>query len=174
MPEFPWQTLEADLLHFLARLALALLAFFVFWAIGSGAQRVINRVARARGIETGLIYFLSQSAKITLLLVGAVSALGTLGVNVTAIVTGLGLTGFAVGFAMRDMLSNALSGFLILFYKPFRHGDQIEVTALAGTVVEINFRYTVLDAEGKWIYVPNANLFTNPVLVMKRKKIDLG
>ena len=72
---------------------------------------------------------------------------------------------------MRDMLSNALSGFLILFYKPFKHGDRIEVTALAGTVNDINFRYTVLDTEGKRIYVPNSNLFTNPVLVTKRKSI---
>jgi small-conductance mechanosensitive channel len=169
-----WRTLEADLVTYLPRLALAVLVLLGCWAVGSGARRVINRLARAHALESGLILFLGQSAKITLLLLGLVTALGTLGVNVTALVTGLGLTGFALGFAMKDMLSNALSGFLVLFYKPFGNGDRIEVTSLQGTVVEVNFRYTVLDAEGKWIYIPNANLFSNPVLVTKRKTLELG
>jgi small-conductance mechanosensitive channel len=42
------------------------------------------------------------------------------------------------------------------------------VSALEGTVSEVNLRYTVLDAEDQTIFIPNANLFTNPVLVKKK------
>jgi len=169
MPDVDWKALLAPVLPYLLRVLFALLALGGLWAVGAGAQRAVNRVARARGIDTGLIYFLSQSAKGTLVVLGVVTALGTLGVDMTAVVTSLGLTGFALGFAMKDMLSNALSGFLILFYRPFGFGDNIEVTALKGTVVEVNMRYTVLDAGGQWVYMPNSNLFTNPVLVTKRQ-----
>lgn len=174
MDNIAWHTLLIDALAFLPRALIAIAAFLCFWAIGSGTQKMVDRLARLRGIDGGLVYFMSQTTRITLLIVGAITALGTLGVNVTALVTGLGLTGFALGFAMRDLLSNALSGFMILFYKPFIFGDQIEVTSLSGTVTEVNFRYTVLDAEGKWIYVPNQNLFTNPVIVTKRQRVEVG
>jgi small conductance mechanosensitive channel len=163
-----WQTMVNEVVVYLPRLGLALLVLLGCWLLGSGSERFVNRLISLHGIDTGLIYYLSRTARITLIFVGAVTALGTLGVNVTALVAGLGLTGFALGFAMKDLLSNALSGFLILFYKPFHFGDEIEVTSLKGHVREVNFRYTVLDAEGKWIYIPNGNLFTNPVQVTKR------
>ena len=55
-------------------------------------------------------------AKLSLIVFGLVTALGTAGVNVSALVAGLGLTGFALGFAFRDVLSNLLAGVLILLY----------------------------------------------------------
>jgi small conductance mechanosensitive channel len=88
-----------------------------------------------------------------------------MGIDVTALVTGLGLTGFAVGFALKDIISNALSGMLVILYKPFKNGDHISVTALEGTVADVNLRYTVLNAEGKRIFVPNSSLMTNPIIV---------
>lgn len=168
-----WQALWASVVDFLPRLALGLVVLGAFWAVGIAVERLITRVALLRRIDPGLVSFFGQSAKTTLVIVGLISALGTLGVDVSALVAGLGLTGFALGFAMKDLISNALSGILVLVYKPFRHGDFITVTGLEGSVVEINFRYTVLDAEGKWIFIPNSNLFTNPVTVKKRAKVQL-
>ncbi len=74
---------------------------------------------------------LARTAKLALLCIGVISALGTLGVDVTAMVTGLGLTGFAVGFALKDIISNSLAGILILIYKPFQRHDRIMVTFCA-------------------------------------------
>jgi small conductance mechanosensitive channel len=90
---------------------------------------------------------------------------GTMGVDVTALVAGLGLTGFALGFALRDAVSNLLAGVLIILYQPFRSGDRIEVAGSAGRVVGINLRYTILDAGDRRILVPNSNLFSNSVVV---------
>lgn len=98
---------------------------------------------------------------------GIMTALGTLGVDVSALVAGLGLTGFALGFALKDVISNALSGILILVYQPFRKGSVINVTGSEGMVVEINLRYTVLQGDDKLSFVPNATLFTNTVVVVK-------
>ena len=57
---------------------------------------------------------------------GLVTALGTLGVDVSALVAGLGLTGFALGFAVKDTISNILAGVLLLVYRPFSKKDYVE------------------------------------------------
>jgi small conductance mechanosensitive channel len=54
---------------------------------------------------------------------------------------------------------------LVILYKPFKNGDHISVTALEGTVADVNLRYTVLNVEGKRIFVPNSSLMTNPITV---------
>ena len=166
-----WQALLNNVLLFLPRVAVGLVLLLVLWLIGAALQRLVVRAAGGR-LDPGLTYFLSRAAKLTFVVCGVVTALGTLGVDVTALVTGLGLTGFAVGFALKDIISNALSGILILVYKPFRHGDQITVSEQSGKVAEINLRYTVLDAEDKTVFVPNSNLFTNVVIVNKPKPPD--
>lgn len=160
-----WDALRSRLLLFVPTLITSAVMFLVFWLAAVAAQRIIDRVGVGRGINPDLLYFLGRAAKISLLAFGAITALGTLGIDVSALVAGLGLTGFALGFALKDIISNALSGMLVIIYKPFKRGDQISVTGLDGTVVEINLRYTVLRTDDQLIFVPNANLFTNPVKV---------
>jgi small conductance mechanosensitive channel len=87
---------------------------------------------------------------------------------VGALLAGLGLTGFAIGFALKDIISNWLSGVLILVYEPFRRGDYVSIAnapGLEGNVVAIDFRYTSLEKDGKVILVPNANLFVKEIIV---------
>ena len=113
----------------------------------------------------------TATLKITLLAFGTVTALGTLGINVSALVASLGLTGFALGFALRDALSNLLAGALILVYCTYRINDQIAVTGFEGIVTKINLRYTVLQAEDATILIPNATMFSNPIKILKRGNV---
>ena len=163
-----WRTLGHNVVLFLPRLLLGVVVFFAFWLAARGLRRLVERLTRLRHFDPGLTLYLGQVAGVALLLVGAVSALGTMGVDVSALVAGLGLTGFALGFALKDIVSNALSGILVMIYRPFRLGDLISVTDLEGTVREINLRYTVLEAEDKTILIPNSLLFINPVKVLKK------
>jgi len=91
--------------------------------------------------------------------------LGTVGVDVSALVASLGLTGFALGFALRDALSNVLAGSLILVYQPFKTGDIIKSLGYEGKVVQIDLRYTTISTEDKKVLIPNSNLFKNPVII---------
>jgi small-conductance mechanosensitive channel len=121
-------------------------------------------------IESDALGIVTRGIKVSLLLVGVVTALGTLGVNVAAMVTGLGLTGFAVGFALKDIISNALAGVLILMYQPFRRSDRISVfsnIALEGEVIHIDLRYTTLEVADRRILVPNSYLFTNCITIFR-------
>ena len=145
----------------------ALGIFLAFWILAVIVDRIVCRFGSRVPGNKDLYGFLGRVAKISLITFGLVTALGTAGVNVSALVAGLGLTGFALGFAFRDILSNLLAGVLLLLYRPFGRGDRISVTGLEGVVVHIDLRYTVLRADDKTILLPNASLFTNPIVVSR-------
>jgi small-conductance mechanosensitive channel len=163
-----WQAVWKSVVLFLPRLATGIIVFMAFWLLARGLRRVVVRLTGARQIDPILMGYLNQAVSLTLILFGAVTALGTVGVDVSALVAGLGLSGFALGFALKDIISNAVAGILVMLYKPFHHRDRIKVTDLEGTVVQIDLRYTVLEAEGKKILIPNASLFTNAVTVLEK------
>ncbi len=140
--------------------------FAGFWLGGMILRAFIERAGRRTRIDINLIQLFSRTAHIFAIIFGLVTALGTMGVNVGALIAGLGLSGFALGFAFKDALSNLLAGISILLYRPFRRGDHISVTGVEGTVVQIDLRYTILDGGDKRILVPNSNLFVNTVTIL--------
>jgi len=143
----------------------SLLIFIGFWIASKVVHAVIARLHHRLEGSADLLDLLGRIAGLALVVFGAITALGTLGIDVSALVAGLGLTGFALGFAFRDVLSNLLAGVLILLYRPFRRGDRIRVTGFEGSVTNIDLRYTELDAGDRMILIPNSNLFTNPIEV---------
>ena len=156
-----WPEIRLFLEHFAAGIVI----LFGFWITGAVIAYAIRRFGRRMPHNAGLIELLARTAKISVVSLGIASALGTIGIDISALVAGLGLTGFALGFAFRDVLSNLLSGILLLLFRPFGPGDHISVTGLDGEVTSIDLRYTVLKQPGKMVLIPNSNLFTNPILV---------
>jgi small-conductance mechanosensitive channel len=141
--------------------------FAGFFILAKIVKRIITRAARRLKLAGNLTSLLGRTSSIVLMIFGLVTALGTLGVNVSALVAGLGLTGFALGFAMKDTISNLLSGVLILLYRPFEVGSRIKVSGYEGVVSSIDLRYTTLDSEGKKVLIPNSKLFKDPITVLE-------
>jgi small conductance mechanosensitive channel len=146
---------------------LGIFLFLVFWIAGKIFERIWCRLALRTPQQLQPVFRLvGRSGKVLLTLVGALTGLGTIGVDLTAVIAGLGLTGFALGFALKDAISNFLAGALIMIYRPFKPADQVLVTGLTGTVEDINLRYTILrNEDGKQILIPNSLLFTNSITV---------
>lgn len=141
-----------------------LVAFFILAKI---VKKIIFSAAERLKLDSNLTSLLARTSNITLMIFGFITALGTLGINVSALVAGLGLTGFALGYAMKDTISNLLSGVLILLYRPFETGDRIKVSGYEGIVISIDLRYTELDSEGNKVLIPNSKLFTDPITVLQ-------
>jgi small conductance mechanosensitive channel len=163
--------LTAQIGSALPRIISGLILILLFLALAWVVRRIFRRIARRFDVERRPLFNLgAEAAWFTVITLGIIMGLGTMGVDVTALVAGLGLTGFALGFALRDAVSNLLAGILIILYQPFRMGDRIEVagsTGSAGTVVGINLRYTVLDAADMQVLVPNGTLLSNTVVVYR-------
>lgn len=141
--------------------------FVVFFILAKIIKRIITSAAERLKFDRNLTSLLARTSSITLTIFAFVTALGTLGINVSALVAGLGLTGFALGLALKDIISNLLSGVLILLYRPFEKGDRIKISGYEGIVIVIDLRYTELDSEGKKVLIPNSKLFTDPITVLQ-------
>jgi small conductance mechanosensitive channel len=168
MPADSLEQIINPVVIFLPRLLIAIAIFVVFWILARIVRGVVKRFGKTQHLPVDVINMLEQITEVGLLVFGVVTALSTLGVDMGAVIAGLGLLGFAVGFALKDLLSNFLAGLLILMYNPFVRGDRISVSGNDGTVTEINLRYTVLQEEGKRALIPNSILFSNPVIVHRQ------
>lgn len=150
---------------FTTRIALAVGVLAIFVIANLVLQAVLGRALRDRSVHSGLRLLARQGLRVALWLAGLASALGTLGVNISALIAGLGLGGFALGFALRDILANLVAGVLILVYRPFQEGDNITVAGQSGAVAAIDLRYTELTTDGQRVLVPNQTIFTSAVVV---------
>lgn len=148
--------------------ALGALAVFIgFWIAGGILRQVVHQAAKRDPKRQDVLILLGNAGRVGILGFGLVSALGTLGIDVSALIAGLGLTGFALGFALKDMLSSAVAGLMLLLNRPFALGDRIAVTGMEGKVVKVDLRYVTLeDGEGKRFLIPNANVLSNPVTMI--------
>ncbi len=166
MENLAQQLLEKTVL-WLPRVGGATVVFLVFLILTRVMRRVITKGADRLKLDIHLSSLLARSSSITLIIFGFVTALGTLGIDVSALVAGLGLTGFALGFALKDTIANLLSGILILLYRPFEAGNRIKISGYEGKVISIDLRYTELEDEGRKILIPNSKSFTDPITILQ-------
>jgi small conductance mechanosensitive channel len=168
LEHFRMEALIEKSAHIVSGAILAVIIFGLFWITALIVGGVLHRVARRAGAgRQDVLLLVAQTVKVGIYVLGVVSALGTAGVNVSALVASLGLTGFALGFAFKDALSNLLAGALILFYRPFARGSRIMITNFEGEVESIDLRYTRLKDGETHFLVPNATLLSNVITVKK-------
>ncbi|MEB3831324.1 mechanosensitive ion channel family protein [Phormidium sp. CCY1219] len=97
--------------------------------------------------------------------VGSIIALGVLGLDFATLLGALGLTSVAIGFSLKDVLSNYIAGVILLAAHPFRIGDQIVIKDFEGTVTHIDLRATTLTTyDGRVVYIPNQEVFSSNII----------
>ena len=151
--------------NYIPNIIFGAIIFILFWFFSKIVQYGIKNLLQATNPETNVSTVIASIGKNFIIIIGFITALGTVGINVSAIVAGLGLTGFAFGFAFKDMLSSFISGIMIFIYQPFTLGDIIEVDGKKGKVVDINLRYVTLEGEGSKMLVPNSLLVSKSLEV---------
>lgn len=141
------------------------------------AQRALGRMQRLD--ETVRQFFLTVLVACGWVVV-IVVALGVLGVDSAALLGGLAIGGFIVGFALKDVLGNFASGVMLLFYRPFRVGEVAEVGGHTGIVADIGLSLTTIRAaDGRLITIPNAAVISGTIVnhtrePKRRADVDVG
>lgn len=131
-------------------------------------------------MNTTALKFLANILKIVVIAFGVVMVISELGYNVNGLLTGLGVGGLAVSLAAQDAVGNLISGFIIIFDKPFKVGDLIESATVKGFVEEVTMRSTkIRTLDDSVITVPNSTLtkeaVTNISMMDKRRiKMTFG
>jgi len=154
------------------RIGGAVLVLLIFYIVSNLLLRLMDKNISRFDLDVHLMMLIRRAIRITLMIIGLITAFGTLGIDISALVAGLGLTGFALGFALKDTISNLLSGVLILLYRPFEINSRIEVSGHQGKVTSIDLRYTELESEGQRVLIPNSKLFTDPIKVLN-ESVDI-
>lgn len=117
-----------------------------------------------------------QKTGITVIwIIGLLITLSHLGVDVSSIITSLGLVGFAIGFALKDTVSNLISGIMIMLYAPFKRGDIIEFGNYRGKIQWIDMKYTTMCNvknmnENDIVLIPNQVLFQKTIVVKEKSE----
>lgn len=134
------------------------LSRILFGAIGRAARtgRSEDPAAIKRRADT-LVATLNWVFSIFLVFLGAGLVLGEIGLNVSALVAGVGVVGIALGLGAQTLVKDVINGMFILVEDQYAVGDTVTVGGATGEVVEINPRRTVLrDADGSIHTIPNS------------------
>ena len=94
--------------------------------------------------------------RLVVLALTLVIALGAAGFQITALVAGVGVVGVGIGLGMQGLLSNVVAGLTIIFTKPFRVGEYIEILGVQGLVMRIDLVSTTLQhGDASRVVIPN-------------------
>lgn len=160
-----WHYVSQETVKVTPKILTGVIILIVFWVVAFIVKHCIVRAANHSKTRLYLYRLIGSLAMVLILFAGLITALGTIGINVGALVASLGVTGFGLSFAMKDTISNLMAGFLVLFYQPFKSGDYISVQSVEGKVVDVNLRYTVIKSPEKHVFVPNSVILGNPLTV---------
>jgi len=129
-------------------------------------------------LRPGLPYALSNLIKYAIVSIGFVVALLALGVNLNRVTVLGGALGIGVGFGLQNIVNNFVSGLILLFERPVRVGDAVQIGDVQGEVRRIGIRATTVRAwEGAEVIVPNSQLVaervTNWTPFDYRRRLDI-
>lgn len=150
---------------FIAKLIQLILLLLIIYYIGRVLTKTIKRYSHVtsrsiqdRALASAYLY-LSVIARFFIWIFGVVLVLSNLGYDVTALVAGLGIGAFAIGLALKGIVQDIISSFLIIFDRPIKYGDYILVDKNYGRVVNIGIKNTRLKSTaGSEIIIPNSNI----------------
>lgn len=161
-------TLGAGAVAFLWNLLAAVIILVVGYVVISIIRSAVGKALAKSKLESTIHPFIIKCVSFFLWVMVLLMVLQRLGVNTASVVTVLGAAGVAIGLALQGALSNVAGGILILLNKPFKNGDEIEVSGAAnatGVVDRIDIMGTKLHTlDNKIVTVPNGAITSSVVL----------
>lgn len=158
---------------------LAILIFFAFFRLSKLVRRGAEQAMLSRRVTMShlLKRMVVSTARNLTIFIGILFALSQLGISLGPLLTGLGIAGFIIGFALQDTLSNFASGMMILIYRPFDVGDFVQAGGVTGKVDRMSLVNTTFKTfDNQVIVVPNNMIWQQVVTnltAQKTRRVDL-
>ena len=128
-------------------------------------KAVLKRILRRAKRDEAMSSFIVSLVNIILEIVVLITALATMGINTASIIAVIGTCGVAIGLALKDSLGNIASGIMIIFNKPFKKDDYVNLAGEEGRITQINlFNTTLMTDDDTVIIVPNSEAVNNPII----------
>ncbi|NJK99920.1 MAG: mechanosensitive ion channel family protein [Spirulinaceae cyanobacterium RM2_2_10] len=178
--EITIRQLARDTLDKLPAILGALVVALITWGFASSVRYAASTWAQQTEGDRSTEILIGRLGYGAVWVFGAVVALGVLGLELGALLGAFGLTSVAIGFSLKDVLSNYISGVVLLSARPFRLGDQVVIDSYEGTITQIQLRATTLQTyDGRTVYIPNQEVFqasitNNTASPSRRSSIMVG
>jgi len=128
------------------------------------SKLVIDRGLARIEIEKGKKYIFRRVTEYALVIIGAIIAFQTIGIDLSGLAVIFGMLSVGVGFGLQNVTSNFISGLILLFERPIKVGDRISIEDIQGDVEEINIRSTTIKTLDNIIMiVPNSEFVSGRV-----------
>lgn len=151
------------IISFLTLYGFQIVGAMIILAVGALVSRWLGNLTgkwlEKQQLELPIRTLLERIVRLLVLGFTLVVVLDKLGVQVTALVAGIGVAGVGVGLAMQGVLGNVIAGLTIIFTKPFRVGEYIELLGVYGQVTNIElFSTTLVHADRSLVVIPNRKI----------------
>lgn len=146
---------------FMPRLVAAAAIMVVGYVVAGWTQRALQGVlAGVHRLDPTLKPLFAAVARYAVMIVVVIAALSQLGIETASLLAVLGAAGLAIGLALQGTLSNIAAGIMLLWLRPFRAGDYIEVGGQGGTVEEVGlFGCQLRTFDGLFLFLPNSTIW---------------
>lgn len=153
------------------RIILAVIVVIIVLYISTYASKLLKRKLSGESHDPLFVRFLGKITKVSIVILGLILALQTLGLSGIAggLLAGAGLSAFIFGFAFKDIAENFLGGVILAFNRPFNLNDTIVIREFTGHVMALNFRTTHIKTfdEGD-VFIPNSIIVKEPLTNLTR------
>ncbi|MEX0959061.1 MAG: mechanosensitive ion channel domain-containing protein [Burkholderiales bacterium] len=140
----------------------------LFYATSVMRALIVRRLLARTSLDRGAREAAGTVTRYIVLLIGLLIIVQTAGINLTTLNVLAGAVGIGVGFGLQNVVNNFFSGLIVMFERPIKIGDRIEVDGIDGDVIEIGARSTkVLTNDNIAIIVPNSKFITENVVNWK-------
>ena len=154
-----------------------LLIFVAGIAAIRGITRLVSRLLSRSKLERAAHSLIRTAISTLLYLLLALTVASGLGIDVTGIIALASVLTLAISLSVQNALTNVISGFTLLYTKPFSSGDYVEVAGQAGSVDEIGLTYTKLATpDNKYVFIPNGAVTSAQIVnytVLGKRRVDI-
>jgi small-conductance mechanosensitive channel len=146
--------------------------FFIFFSsilLFSGSyiikRYLTKRFVKSNIVEQGITEPVINFARYIMILIGIIVILQTAGINLSTLSFLVGALGIGIGFGLQNITSNFISGLIILFEKPIKLGDRVELENITGNIIKISSRSTTIQTNDNiHVIVPNSAFIDSKVI----------
>ena len=155
--------LKTSVIKFLTEFGFQIVGAIIILVAGALVARWLGRLAdqwlSSKQLEPPLRMLAVRLIRLLIFALSVVVALDKCGVPITPMVAGIGVAGVGIGLAMQGVLSNIVAGLTIIFTKPFRVGEYVELLGVHGQVQSIELLSTTLmHADRSRVVIPNRKI----------------
>jgi len=149
----------------LSVLYILVFTFLLFYISNRLKKLMISRLLERTRLDVGAQQAIGTITRYLLLFVGFLIILQTVGINLTTLNVVAGAIGIGIGFGLQNIANNFISGLIILFERPIKVGDRIEVDDVNGQVMSVGARSTLVKTNDNiTIIVPNSKFISENVI----------